>query len=101
MDFINLGKRCYGRRLLGRLLAGALILPALSILTQAADFGRVSGSVSDPQGNPLVGATVLLIGPMMPGSSIAVAKEHVITDARGRFQVEHLVPGWYSLRVSS
>ena len=26
--------------------------------------------------------------------------ERVITDAGGKFQVEHLLPGWYSIKVS-
>jgi len=56
----------------------------------------------DTQGNPLVGATVLITGPILAGaSSVAPQVERIFTDARGKFVAEHLVPGWYSLRVTS
>jgi hypothetical protein len=65
-------------------------------------FGRVSGNVTDPQGNALVGATVLLTGPIVPGSqTLDAITERVITDAHGKFSVEHVVPGWYSVKATS
>lgn len=71
-------------------------------------FGRLSGAVTDTQGNPLMGATVMIFGPAggapsRPAQSaqVAAAGERVITDAHGEFAVEHLVPGWYSIRVVS
>lgn len=84
---------------------GASLLPALCLTTSlalGADFGRVSGTVSDVQGNPLLGATVLITGPVLgPGSPIQPTLARILTDAHGKFVAEHLVPGWYSLRVSS
>jgi hypothetical protein len=84
------------------LLAVGLIMASVSAFPgSAAEFGRVSGSVTDPQGIPLMGATVFLVGPMLPGSQkLDVAAERVITDAHGQFHVERLLPGWYSLKVS-
>lgn len=67
-----------------------------------ADYGRLSGTVTDSQGNPLMGATVLLSGPALtPLTGMGAMMERVITDARGKFLIEHLLPGWYSLQVIS
>lgn len=65
-------------------------------------FGRVTGTVIDTEGNPLMGATILVMGPLGPGLSGAEASvERLVTDFRGEFVVGHLLPGWYSLRVSA
>lgn len=81
------------------------LLAALCLTTnvaQGADYGRVSGSVMDSQGNPLVGATVLIEGPVQAvAESFQPTIERILTDAHGKFTAEHLVPGWYSLRVTS
>jgi hypothetical protein len=65
-------------------------------------FGRVAGTVTDAEGVPLMGATVVLAGPIMAGSrAFNSAMERVITDAQGHFTVDHLIPGWYSLKVTA
>jgi hypothetical protein len=85
------------------ILGTAMVLACLGLpQAQAADYGRISGLVSDPQGMPLMGATVQIIGPMMgglPGGRNLV--ERIITDAHGRFTVERLLPGLYSLQITS
>ncbi len=84
-------------------LAACLILPCFAVVRgSGAEFGRLSGTVTDTQGTPLLGATVIIIGPAsgIP-YQVEAAAERVITDAHGKFTVEHLVPGWYSLRVIS
>jgi hypothetical protein len=69
---------------------------------RSADYGRISGVVFDPQGTPLMGATVQIIGPMLMGlPSGGKVVEKIITDAHGRFAVERLLPGLYSLQVTS
>ena len=85
------------------LLAGSLISPLLSpVRGLASDYGRLSGTVSDNHGNPLMGATVLIIGPLLiPTASTGEQAERVITDAKGMFAVGHLIPGWYSLQIMS
>lgn len=91
-----------GSRRTARLLIACLVglsLPVASAL--GADYGRLSGKVSDSHGNPLMGATVMIIGPTSATASLGDQIERVITDAGGRFAVEHLIPGWYSLRVSA
>lgn len=80
--------------LAGCILAGLGAAPGL-----AADYGRVTGLVTDAHGSPLVGATILLTGPSVPGSADVV--ERVVTDAKGKFSVEHLVPGWYSIKATA
>ena len=87
----------------GILCAGGLVLALLSPLgARAADYGRINGSVSDSQGNPLMGATVVIGGPLFNAfQPVGSAMERVITDAHGRFAIERLVPGWYSLKVTS
>jgi hypothetical protein len=69
---------------------------------QAADYGRITGVVADPQGMPLMGATVQIIGPLLKGlPSSGQFLEKIITDAHGRYTVERLLPGLYSLQVTA
>jgi hypothetical protein len=66
----------------------------------ASEYGRLAGVVSDEHGNPLMGATVLIMGPLLiPTASPGDQVERVITDAKGKFAVGHLIPGWYSLQI--
>jgi hypothetical protein len=66
----------------------------------ASEYGRLAGVVSDDHGNPLMGATVLIMGPLLiPTASAGDEVERVITDAKGKFAVGHLIPGWYSLQI--
>src|SRR5438105_1458492 len=96
MDSCGSRSRWLAIALLGS-LAGTCVTEA-----RGADYGRVSGTVRDVHGNPLMGATVLLMGPVLPSSAaIDSTAERVITDAHGKFKVDHLVPGWYSLKVTS
>lgn len=90
-------------RLLAIILAGSLVVPCLtSTGSGGADYGRLSGIVTDTQGSPLMGATILIVGPVLARPhTVDAALERVITDAHGKFNVEHLVPGWYSVRVTS
>src|SRR5689334_789382 len=98
-------KRGLDSRIADRNLIGAALLAALCLtpsLARGADYGRVTGSVLDTQGNPLMGATVLIIGPVLgTASSLQPSLDRILTDAQGKFIAEHLMPGWYSLRVSS
>ncbi len=85
------------------LLVGGLSLAGvLPVECLAAGYGNLAGIVSDSKGVPLMGATVTVLGPTAfaaeAGNELA---ERMITDAHGRFTIAHLVPGWYSLKVSS
>jgi hypothetical protein len=92
-----------GIRLSAVLVAGSLLSTVLSpVRALALEYGRLAGIVSDNHGNPLMGATVLVIGPLLtPTASAGEQVERVITDAKGKFAVGHLLPGWYSLQIVS
>ena len=90
------------RAIIVLVVSGAALLCLTPSRGGGAQFGRLSGSVTDTLGNPLMGATVLIIGPILGGTSVMGSPvERVVTDTHGMFGIEHLVPGWYSLRVSS
>jgi hypothetical protein len=83
----------------GGFLLALCLRPVASL---GAEYGRLSGVVSDSKGNPLMGATVMVLGPVaMTSGPAGSVVERVITDARGKFAIEHLLPGWYSLKVTS
>jgi hypothetical protein len=90
-------------RALGVLLVGSLALPCFTAVRgRAADYGGIAGVVSDTQGNPLMGASVAIVGPLLTGlQPLESMAARVITDAHGRFAAERLLPGWYSLQVTA
>jgi Carboxypeptidase regulatory-like domain len=87
----------------GVLLCGAILAAGLSAGPLSAGVaGKLAGTVHDTQGNPLMGATVFVIGPLFPGASSAPQSiARIVTDAGGKFVLGDLAPGWYSLRVYS
>jgi Carboxypeptidase regulatory-like domain len=93
------------RRGAGFLAAGGVVLCVLMAACQgfSAQFGRVSGKVTDGAGNPIMGATVLLSGPGVdtPGGLLEGSLDRVFTDAQGNFTISRVAPGWYSLQVVS
>ncbi|HUZ46339.1 MAG TPA: carboxypeptidase-like regulatory domain-containing protein [Terriglobia bacterium] len=88
---------------MARLPVGVVLCFAITAsLAGAAQFGRVSGTVTDAVGTPLMGATVLLAGSGVDGAGeIGKSVERAFTDSHGGFSIEHVVPGWYSLQVIS
>src|ERR1019366_1100078 len=98
MNFINCGSSLASLFLMSGLLISCLH-PAQGF---AAGYGKLAGLVSDNKGTPLMGATVMILGPTAIAADMAnQSVKRVITDGHGRFTIEHLVPGWYSLKVSS
>ncbi|HXH48334.1 MAG TPA: carboxypeptidase-like regulatory domain-containing protein [Terriglobia bacterium] len=87
------------------LSAGGVFLCVLLAACQgfSADYGRVSGKVTDSAGNPIMGATVLLSGPGIgtPSGLLEGSLDRVFTDAQGNFTISRVAPGWYSLQVVS
>jgi hypothetical protein len=92
-----------GNRLTTLLLVGGLLVPCLQpSQSLAAGYGKLAGIVSDTRGTPLMGATVMILGPTAIATEMtSQTVERVITNAHGQFSIEHLVPGWYSLKVSA
>ena len=78
------------RVLLMCLAAAVLLPPALAAQTAT---GVISGTVVDPQGGVVPGATATVINEANSDSRVSV------TDARGDFQVTALPPGRYTVRV--
>ncbi|MEM1117802.1 MAG: carboxypeptidase-like regulatory domain-containing protein, partial [Bacteroidota bacterium] len=72
---------------------GAALLAAVALLGAAADAqtGKLSGRVVDPGGQPLIGATVLVVG-----TDLGAA-----TDVDGVYNVLRIPPGTVSVRFSS
>lgn len=98
------------KAVLSRIRPKALLLPLSGILVLglqlrpclAAGYGSLAGVVSDNRGVPLMGATVVVLGPTaFDAVTTTQTVERMITDAHGRFRISHLVPGWYSLKISS
>ena len=92
-----------GIRLSAILLAGGLISALIGpVATLALNYGRLAGIVSDDHGNPLMGATVMIVGPLLTAAAgTGDQVERVLTDGKGKFLVGNLIPGWYSLQIVS
>jgi hypothetical protein len=83
-------------RLLG--LALALALAALSAPQARAageQFGRVRGVVTDENGGPLAGVTIVATSPALIGDP-----RIVLSDDRGRYELVNLPPGRYFFELS-
>ena len=63
-----------------------LVVPGLLF----ADTGSISGVVCDTSGNPLIGATVMILG----------TSYGAMTDGNGGYLIENLEPGSYTLQAS-
>ncbi|MDQ3348660.1 MAG: carboxypeptidase regulatory-like domain-containing protein [Acidobacteriota bacterium] len=70
----------------------ALLLPHL--VSAQAVTGTISGTVADPQGQVIPGATITVISEANNDSRVAVS------DDKGDFQVTNLQPGMYTVRVA-
>ena len=77
------------------LLAAAVVAAVLPLaaLSAAAQFYTVRGSLNDPSGRALPGATVVLVNPS------TASRHEVRSDATGRFELVGLPPATYRLEV--
>ncbi len=74
----------------------ALVLSALSANSMAqAVYGSIIGSVTDPQGAAIVGATVTVTD-LTKNISTTVQ-----TNESGNYTVTHLIPGQYSIKIEA
>ena len=81
----------YRRLLLVTLLIAALCVPAA--LAQLA-AGKLTGQVTDPDGDPLPGVTVIVKSPSLPGGELAR-----VTNSEGAYLFQSLPPGTYSVQL--
>lgn len=82
------------RRKLGLSLFISVLLCFLSIAAAAQDIqtkGSIRGTITDPNGAVLPGATVTLSGP--------TGEQSFTTDSNGRFEAQNLLPGNYVVKV--
>src|ERR1700734_1656558 len=77
------------------LLAQVLALCALPILGQTADTGAIAGTVTDPSGELVPRAAVVI------NSQGTGEKRDLATDDEGNFSVQFLPPGNYDLTVGA
>src|SRR5262245_61380433 len=86
------------RRAIGRTLSLCLILIASAFPSSAwgqSFLGTIRGTVTDPQGQVVSGATVLIID---EGTG---ATRTLDTDAAGRYEAPNLQPGTYRVEVAT
>lgn len=79
-----------------RLRRGAFLLVTVLVLLPIQAFAQnvtLSGTVSDPAGKPVAGASIEL------ADGNGSVRAHVLTDAAGEFQLSEAVPGEYKLIV--
>ena len=72
------------------------ILFAAATAQAGPGYGKLSGIVVDPIGTPQMGATVLVLAESA-GSAAAL---ELLTNQRGQFSSAHLLPGFYTVRVT-
>jgi outer membrane receptor protein involved in Fe transport len=82
----GIGKRLLACALLATV--GLLLWPTISF---AGTTGQIKGRVTDESGNPVIGASVLVVG----------TTQGAMTDLDGNFQILRVDPGTYVLRISS
>src|SRR5215212_7154559 len=76
------------------LFAAMAVLLAHSAYAQVST-GNIIGLVHDESGAVLPGVTATLTSPALPGGPATT-----VTNARGEYRFERLVPGTYTLKVS-
>ena len=74
-------------------LFGLFLSTSLSLA--AHNFGKLTGIVADPAGNPQMGASVWLTPEFAGGRAV-----ELLTDENGIFVGERLRPGFYSVKVT-
>ena len=79
-----------------RALFGTVLALLLSGSAMAADHGKLAGVVVDPTGTPQMGATVWVVAE----ESLAASSVQLLTNHRGVFANEGLLPGLYTVRVT-
>ena len=91
------------RTKLGVLSAAVLLVSLNSLDTNAGSMGTIRGFVRDIQGNPLVGAAVVVVADTDRGPQEKVDKviKKANTDAEGRFVATGILPGRYRIKAAA
>ena len=83
------------RKVLMFVFAMCLALFAVSAMAQTATTGAIEGTVLDPQGRAVPGATVTVTG------SNLISAQTAVTDDQGRYRIANLPPGKYDVTVAA
>ncbi|UCD63818.1 MAG: carboxypeptidase-like regulatory domain-containing protein, partial [Candidatus Zixiibacteriota bacterium] len=68
-----------------------LVLLTVAALVYAGPTGKIEGTITDAEtGDPVVGASVMVVG----------TKLGAVTDSAGKFVIDQLEPGTYTLKVT-
>jgi len=93
----NQDSSCFARRTLRVLLAFAVLLMSLAVATAAQESqATLTGTVSDPSGALVAGATVLV-----HNDDSGADVRTVQTSSSGSFNITNLPAGHYTVRVNS
>src|SRR5688572_30002453 len=83
------------RTLFRRVAVLVMFSAAVSAVASAQGVGAIGGTVVDSSGGALPGVTVALATPGVIGGT-----QETLTDGRGSYQFNRLVPATYSVRAS-
>ncbi|MGH9815798.1 MAG: carboxypeptidase-like regulatory domain-containing protein [Candidatus Acidiferrales bacterium] len=74
-----------------------LVMVAAAMPALAMNTGTLSGTVVDPAGVPQMGASVAIVN---EGARASAEPRRLLSNVRGVFSAERLLPGMYSVRVT-
>src|SRR3954466_3972042 len=74
-------------------VAMALTLFAVSAMAQSSTTGSIEGTITDPNGAAVRGATVSVTSPNL------ISPQSATTDDNGRYQILNLPPGPYKVSI--
>lgn len=74
-----------------------LVLLAAALPASAVTYGTLAGTVVDPAGVPQMGASIAVLA---EGARASAEPLTLLSNVRGAFSVERLLPGLYSVRVT-
>ena len=77
-----------------RVLLVLFLLLGAAVPARASDTGTVSGTVFDPNGEPVTGAAVTITGALLPEGRMTT------TGANGSYRFDYLLPGEYAIDVA-
>ncbi len=87
-----------GRHALLTLSAGQVLR---DVVISLAPQGVITGRITDSEGEPVEGAVVLALRPVLgPDGSALIRKESAVTDDGGEYRITEVAPGTYYLRAS-
>ncbi|HEU0005883.1 MAG TPA: carboxypeptidase-like regulatory domain-containing protein, partial [Terriglobia bacterium] len=94
-QYLGRGELSRRRYQLGWICFAVILLCGWPPLLQAQNTGGISGTISDPSGARVVGATVTIL------NTSTLVRRSVVTDDQGNYQAGSLGPGRYRVEVEA